>query len=420
MPQLPHAAAFDSTIAFMRDPYRFVSKECERLKTDAFESRLMLRPTTFLRGAEAAKVFYDTSRFQRSGAMPRRIIHTLLGKGGVQGLDDEAHRHRKRMLLSIAMPPAIDGLGDLSERYWLEAAGEKWRAAGEVALIDAAYDVLFRVACDWAGVPAEAVTERVRNDVVSLIEGAGAVGPRHWRALFGRKRANAWARDLIERTRHGDLSPRPDTALYIISHQSDLAGKSLDLHEAAVELLNLIRPTTAVARYVVFIAHAFHEHPECRERLATDDDGGYVEAFVQEVRRFYPFFPAIAALVRESFEWNGDPFPQGRRVMLDLYGTNHDARLWSEPEAFRPERFLGREIGSFELMPQGGGDHFANHRCAGEWVTLTLMRRAAKLLATVIDYDVPPQDLSLDLRRLPSGPKSGFFIKNVRVRATNE
>ena len=138
--------------------------------------------------------------------------------------------------------------------------------------------------------------------------------------------------------------------------------------------------------------------------------------FVQEVRRFYPFFPAVAARVRESFEWNGFTFPKGRRVLLNLYGTNHDARTWDAPEAFRPARFRSWDGNPFDFIPQGGGDHFINHRCAGEWVTTKLMKTAVRFLTSEIHYEVPTQDLQIDFARLPALPKSRFVMKSVRWR----
>ena len=48
----------------------------------------------------------------------------------------------------------------------------------------------------------------------------------------------------------------------------------------------------AVAVYLTFVAHALASHPEWRTRLAGGD-GSEDEMFVQEVRRSYPFFPAI-------------------------------------------------------------------------------------------------------------------------------
>src|SRR3546814_10503319 len=100
--------------------------------------------------------------------------------------------------------------------------------------------------------------------------------------------------------------------------------------------------------------------------------------FVQEVRRFSPFVPAVAALGRREFEWRGYHFPSGRRVILDLYGTNHDARTWNAPEAFRPERFREWDESPFNFIPQGGGDHNVNHRCPGEWITIRLMKQRSE------------------------------------------
>lgn len=39
--------------------------------------------------------------FVRQGAMPVAVQNTLVGRGGVQGLDDESHRNRKQLFLSI-------------------------------------------------------------------------------------------------------------------------------------------------------------------------------------------------------------------------------------------------------------------------------------------------------------------------------
>lgn len=140
--------------------------------------------------------------------------------------------------------------------------------------------------------------------------------------------------------------------------------------------------------------------------------------FVQEVRRFYPFFPAVAALVRRDFEWNGYHFPRKRRVILDLYGTNHDARTWDAPDAFRPERFHGWDGSPFNFIPQGGGHYDVNHRCPGEWITIGLMKQAAKILSKSIKFDVPEQDLQINYSRLPALPRSRFIICRVRVDAS--
>jgi fatty-acid peroxygenase len=179
-----------------------------------------------------------------------------------------------------------------------------------------------------------------------------------------------------------------------------------------VELLNILRPTVAISVYIVFLAHALHEHPQYRDALRRGDSY-LTEAFVQEVRRFYPFFPATTARVRHEFDWNGLHFPAHIRVLLDLHGINHDDRVWDAPQEFRPERFIKWDGDAFTFVPQGGGDHQTNHRCPGEWATIEIMKTALEFFVNGIRYEVPQQDLRVNETRLPALPKSKFVISKV-------
>ena len=101
-------------------------------------------------------------------------------------------------------------------------------------------------------------------------------------------------------------------------------------------------------------------------------------------------------------------------MILDLHGTNHDPRVWDAPETFRPERFREWDRNPFNFVPQGGGDHYVNHRCPGEWITIELMKVAAEFLARRVSYEAPEQDFRIDWTRLPALPRSRFIINNVR------
>lgn len=146
-----------------------------------------------------------------------------------------------------------------------------------------------------------------------------------------------------------------------------------------------------------------------REAL-RGSESSYLEMFIQELRRFYPFFPFVAARVRSTFAWHGYEFPQGTRALLDLYGTNHDAAIWKDPHTFQPERFSQRENNGFDFIPQGGGEHYMHHRCAGEWATIALMKRMTKCLIHSMEYRVPEQALGIGLTRIPALPESRFII----------
>ena len=177
----------------------------------------------------------------------------------------------------------------------------------------------------------------------------------------------------------------------------------------------MLRPVVAIGRYLTFAVLALHDHPEQRYKL-TEPGGEYVHWFTQEVRRFYPFFPFAAARVRHDFEWHDYPFPEGKRVLLDLYGTNRDPARWADPDRFYPERFQHWQNNPFDFIPQGGGDHYTNHRCAGEWLTIRLMERSLNFILNHVRYRVPPQDLSFSLAKLPTLPKSRFRIMEVEFR----
>lgn len=85
MTAMPEEPTLDATAKLLRDPYRFIATRCRRFGSDVFRTRLLLRPTICMSGADAAKLFYDEARFAREGAMPEPVRATLLGKGGVPG-----------------------------------------------------------------------------------------------------------------------------------------------------------------------------------------------------------------------------------------------------------------------------------------------------------------------------------------------
>lgn len=412
MAELPQDRLPDSTISFVRDGYEFISNRCRRYRSDVFQTRLMSRPVICMRGAEAARMFYS-DRFQRQGAMPAVVRKTLFGDGGVQGLDGETHHHRKQMFMSLMTPAAIDHLAERFADLW-RAAITGWAERGEVVLYDEAARLLCESVCAWTGVPLPAgEVARRTDDLVALFDPLAGPGVPYYGARRARERTETWIAGLVEAVRGGGLHPPQGSALQIVATYQDASGRHLSPQVAAVEVINVLRPTVAVTHFIVFAALALHEHPESRARVLDGGDDE-VEWFVQEVRRSYPFFPAVAARVRHDFEWNGARFPQGRLVLLDLYGTNRHPDLWDEPDRFRPERFATWEGDPYTLIPQGGGDHATGHRCPGEWITIRLMTSAVSLLARETDYHVPHQDLHVSLSRMPARPRSGFVLGGVR------
>jgi len=216
-------------------------------------------------------------------------------------------------------------------------------------------------------------------------------------------------RRRIEQIRDHKLKVAEGAPAHVIARHRGLNGELLQIQVAAVELLNLLRPIVAIAVYIAFIALALRKYPQYAGKVKADKDNE-VEHFVQEVRRFYPFFPCV----RDDFEWRGYRFPKGTPVLLDIYGINRDPDLWQRPEMFWPERFNRRPDNPFDFIPQGGGGHATGHRCAGEWITIEIMKVAVTFLTNCMACQVSEQDLSFKLARMPTVPNSGFVISQVK------
>jgi fatty-acid peroxygenase len=312
---------------------------------------------------------------------------------------------------------ATDLLGRWRERL------PAWETASEVNLFAEVGQLLCTTVCDWSGVPLpdRDVPARTRQ-LEALIDAGSGVAGRYWRARLARRRLEAWLAELVGQVRAGALTPRSGSALAVVAEHRELDGALLAPRVAAVDLLNVLRPTVAIDRFVVFLALALHQHPQWRSRLARagtaaagPDADDEVHRFVLEVRRLAPFFPLVAARAGSRLELDGLPVPVGTRVLLDLYGTNRDPSGWADPEAFDPDRFRGRQPGPYDFVPQGGGAHATGHRCAGEWVTAAVLHAATRLLTAEIEYEVVAgQDLRVSLRRIPTLPASGFRISHVR------
>jgi len=411
---VPHDKSIDNSLALMQEGYLFINNRVKKYQSDLFEARLLGQKVICMSGEEAAKVFYDPERFQRNGAAPKRIQKSLFGENAIQTMDGEEHLHRKLLFLSLMTPPHQKRLAELVMQEWQVSVG-KWDGQ-KVVLFEESQNILCKVACSWAGVPLkESEIKERAEDFTSMVDAFGAVGPRHWKGRRARTRAEEWIESVIEDVRAGKLTAVNGTALHEMAFYKKPDGSKLDSRMAAIELINVLRPIVAIATFITFSALALHEHPACKEKLQTSDET-YFEMFAQEVRRFYPFGPFLGARVKQDFTWHNGKFEKGMLVLLDMYGTNHDPRLWEKPNEFRPERFKDWTGSLFDFIPQGGGDPAKGHRCPGEGITVEVMKATLDFLVNKIDFDVPKQDLSFSLVRMPSLPESGFVMKNVTVK----
>lgn len=411
--KLPKEMCIDNTMKLLKEGYLFIPNRVQKYHSNIFQTRLLGQKVICMRGEDSAKLFYNDQLFTRKGAAPRRIQQSLFGKKAIQTIDGSKHEHRKKLFMSFMTPDRIDDLIKISKDQW-NTNSKQWTGKNEIILYDEVELLLCQVACKWTGVPLKKSEITLRAmDFGKMVDSFGAVGPRHWQGRCARNRTERWIKNLIKEVRYQRCLTAKCSILQDVAWYRDTNGNLLDAKVAAVELINIIRPMVAIAYYITFGALALHDYPYCLRKLRANESN-YTHMFVQEIRRYYPMAPFVGARVKKDFSWKHFKFKKGNLVLLDLYGTNHDETIWERPFEFLPNRFQLRDGNPYDYIPQGGGNYETGHRCAGEWVTIELLKVSMDYLANKLSYRVPLQDLSINRSRMPTLPKSGFIISKVK------
>lgn len=391
--------------------YLLLSELRKEADAPVVKARLLNKEVIAVYGKEAARAFYDPANFKRKGAMPKLVLKTLFGEEGVQTLDDQEHNQRKKVFMDLMTPKRMEDYHRIVDRTLTE---KMEHLQGELELFDVAKDVLFRSICEWSGIDLTKMNEREINQLaeyqISMISSAVTNPTTHIKGIENRKKSEKWAQSLIEEARINPVAGKENVALYAFANAKDTQGNLLPIDVAAVELLNIIRPTVALTVWIALMGHALFSRPDIYQRLHTEFDE-LQDSFIQEMRRYYPFFPMVPAFAKKDVTIDGYLIPEDSWVVLDLYGTNHDERSIETPEVFRISRYVGKEKHisydeEYEMIAQGGGKFEAMHRCAGEWITLHALRVFSDQLVNKYKFSVPEQDWTIPMNQFPTYPNS--------------
>ena len=169
-----------------------------------------------------------------------------------------------------------------------------------------------------------------------------------------------------------DELERRDDVFSALLVARDEHGERLTDQEVRDELLTLLlagHETTATG-----IAWAFDLllHDRAALARAQGSDDAYLDAVAKESLRLRPVIPGVGRVV------TGAPFPLGEWLIPPGVEINPSIRmihrradLYPDPEAFRPERFLGADApDTYTWLPFGGG----TRRCLGASFAMMEMR----------------------------------------------
>ncbi|HEY2481778.1 MAG TPA: cytochrome P450 [Caulobacteraceae bacterium] len=130
-------------------------------------------------------------------------------------------------------------------------------------------------------------------------------------------------------------------------------------------------------------------------------------AVIEEAVRLYPPIAAISRVSLGEDELAGVKVKRGTLVVISPWVLHRHQRLWDEPDAFDPRRFLGEareRIDKFAYLPFGAGPR----TCIGQAFAL---QEAALVLATVVgrfSLQLAPGQVVWPLLRVTLRPAHGL------------
>ncbi|XP_021285064.1 cytochrome P450 82C4-like [Herrania umbratica] len=143
-----------------------------------------------------------------------------------------------------------------------------------------------------------------------------------------------------------------------------------------------------------------------RERLVDESDVQnlvYLQAIIKETLRLYPAGPLLGP--REAMNdctIAGYHVPAGARLVVNVWKIQRDPRVWSNPSAFKPERFLTSHANvdvrgqQFELIPFGSG----RRSCPGASFALQLLHLTLARFLHAFELSTP-LDQPVDMTESP-------------------
>jgi cytochrome P450 len=182
--------------------------------------------------------------------------------------------------------------------------------------------------------------------------------------LDARRQIDKLVFELIDE-RRSDPGERDDILSMLIgaSHEDGSPMTPQELRDELMTLLVAGHETTASS--LAWSFECLSRAPVALARLQEELDGdgdAYLTATIQETLRHRPVLPNTAPrLVKKPIEVGGWSYPPGVSLVANAYLLHHDADIYPDPYAFRPERFLDSPPGTYSWIPFGGG----RRRCLG-------------------------------------------------------
>jgi len=327
-----------------------------------------------------------------------RILEPVVGVNSVILLDERPHLSQRKLMLPAFHGEKMKRLSGLVEEV-AEREVERWPTQEPVPLHPRLQALTLEVILRAVfGLDSGARLDALRNRLAGILEyGArpSSMLPmfqrgRRWRQFAqARGEADTLIYETIDERRANGGEDRDDILAMLLSarHEDGSPMSPVELRDELMTLLVAGHETTASE-----LAWAFERltrTPDVLERLTAEIDSGdgdaYVTATVYETLRRRPVLPnAAPRLVMEPIEVGGWRYEPGVCLIADSYLLHHDPDVYPDPYAFRPERFLDEQPGTYTWIPFGGG----RRRCLG--ASFAMLEMKIVLRAVLAQNELAP------------------------------
>jgi cytochrome P450 family 135 len=397
-------------------------EDCARRYGDMFTLKISNEGTwVFLHHPDAVKqVFRGDPRLLHAGEA-NVVLMPVLGSHSVLLLDDDAHLAQRKLLLppfhGERMRGYEDTMADVArrelERWPAGQALPAWPTMQAITL-----EVIMRTVFGVReGDRVERLGAVLRESLSWVTEPRrmaqmAILGPRRIAERGTLRRALDPADELIyeeirARRDAPDLADRDDVLSLLLQARHD-DGTEMSDQELRDELMTLLvagHETSATA--LAWALEALTRHPAALARLRDEVDAGedaYLDAVVKETLRLRPVIALVLRRLTEPMEIGGRLLPAGVTVAPCIYLVHRRADVYDEPRAFRPERFLENQPGTYTWIPFGGG----LRRCLGSALALAEMEAVLRHTFTRFEVRFARSAPARPIRRnITVAPKGG-------------
>jgi cytochrome P450 len=356
-------------------------------------------------------------------------IEPVVGPGSLILLSGEQH-HRERSLLM----PAFHG--ERVKKYSdviCSATGEEIRSLRPGDSIDVrqlavavtlhiAIRVVFGVAePERRAMYTQAITALMRANTAPLM-----LVPALRRELGGH---GPWARllrlrDDLDLLLSDDMDSRARGGLAgadmldVLLSATDDCGRGRDgptMHDQLRTLLAAGHETTATS--LVWTLYHIYRDDALRQRVSDEVAQAhtpsemvalpYLGAVIKEALRMHPPVPIVLRRLTGPMTIAGVPCTSGQVVGIALYALHFNPAIWTDPDIFRPERFLDSRISPFEFAPFGGG----YRRCIGAAFANSELAIAIASIMKTLELRMPARDRA---RPAPRSVARGIAVAPAR------